>query len=231
MTFQILYEDTHLVVLSKPAGLLSQGDSSGTPSLVDLLRTHFGRHYVGLVHRLDRNTSGLMVVAKRSKSADRLSECLKDGRLDRAYLAVVHGKMIAAEEWTDFLLKDVRTNEVSVVEPNTRDAKPASLRCEPLASKTAGSQAVSLVLLKLKTGRSHQIRVQAASREHSVVGDVKYGKPGAIPSAPRPLLHSAFLKFEHPMSHETMVFTDPPPGDFETLWGQMPEISAINPFK
>jgi 23S rRNA pseudouridine1911/1915/1917 synthase len=75
--FRILFEDQHLVVLSKSPGLLSQGDHSGEASLVDLLRTHFGRNYVGLVHRLDRNTSGLMVVAKRSKSAERLTDQLQ----------------------------------------------------------------------------------------------------------------------------------------------------------
>ena len=79
LPFRVLFEDQHLIVLSKEPGLLAQGDSSGEVSLVDLLRTHFGRNYVGLIHRLDRNTSGLMVVAKRSKSADRLSEQLRTG--------------------------------------------------------------------------------------------------------------------------------------------------------
>lgn len=89
-----LYEDQHLVVLNKPAGLLSQGESTGDENLVDLLRVRFGRNYVGLVHRLDRNTSGLMVVAKRSKAANRLTESLQRGKLIRRYLCVVEGKVL-----------------------------------------------------------------------------------------------------------------------------------------
>ena len=89
--FTILFEDQHLAVLSKSPNLLSQSDISGETSLVDLLRVHFGRNYVGLIHRLDRNTSGLMVIGKRSKSADRLSAQLKSGELDRQYHALLLG--------------------------------------------------------------------------------------------------------------------------------------------
>ena len=87
--FEILFEDQHLIVLSKAPGVLSQGDISGEPSLVEHLREHFGRHYVGLIHRLDRNTSGLMIVAKRSKSAERLSDQLQNGILIRKYRAIL----------------------------------------------------------------------------------------------------------------------------------------------
>ena len=97
--FEILFEDQHLIVLSKAPGILSQGDISGEPSLVDLLRTHFGRNYVGLIHRLDRNTSGLMIVAKRSKSAERLTEQLQNGILVRKYRAILEGSLIAAATW------------------------------------------------------------------------------------------------------------------------------------
>lgn len=229
--FEIRYEDTHLIVVSKSAGLLSQGDSSGDRSLVDLLRSHFGRHYVGLIHRLDRNTSGLLVVAKRSKAADRLTQSLQSGRLERAYLALIHGELTHSEQWNDFLLKDERTNEVRLVKADTPKAKSAALICDPIATQTKDANRISLVRLQLETGRSHQIRVQAASRNHAIIGDLKYGDPKAKPSARRPLLHSAFLRFEHPMSHEIMVFSDSPPDEFEAVFGQLPEISAINPFK
>lgn len=231
MNFQFIYEDTHLVVLSKPAGLLSQGDSSNEASLVDHLRTQFGRHYVGLVHRLDRNTSGLMVVAKRSKAADRLSESLRNGKLERAYVALIEGSITAPAKWTDSLLKDERTNQVMVVSASTKGAKPATLECQPIASKKIENQDATLAVFKLETGRSHQIRAQAGHRSHAVIGDVKYGPIKPKLTAPRPLLHSAFLRFEHPMSHETLSFSDHWPEEFAKLWGQLPEISAINPFK
>src|SRR3954468_14683249 len=105
---RILFEDTHLIVLAKPAGLLSQGEHTGGENLVDWLREYLGRPYVGLVHRLDRNTSGIMIVAKRTKSANRLTEALREGALEREYLAWVEG---ACEPGREFrgehrLLKD-----------------------------------------------------------------------------------------------------------------------------
>ena len=112
--FRVLFEDQHLIVLSKRPGLLSQGDISGEISLVDLLRERFGRPYVGLLHRLDRNTSGLMIVAKRTKSAERLTTQLQNGELIRNYHALLHGKFSNPEEvrWEHYLLKNERTNEV-----------------------------------------------------------------------------------------------------------------------
>src|SRR6185437_13087446 len=90
---EILYEDTHLIVLSKPAGMLSQGEITGSRNLVDWLRSYLDRHYVGLIHRLDRNTSGAMVIAKRTKSAQRLTASLEKGEIARSYLAWVQGKL------------------------------------------------------------------------------------------------------------------------------------------
>ena len=122
LTPRILLEDTHLAVLSKPAGLLSQGESTGDFNLVDWCRDYFGRNYVGLVHRLDRNTSGLMVVAKRSKSAERLTEALKKGQLVRIYQALLHGDLREPAEWVHFLKKNESTNVVSVVRGDSPDA-------------------------------------------------------------------------------------------------------------
>lgn len=108
----ILFEDAHLVVLCKPAGLLSQGEHTGDNNLVDHLRKYFGRHYVGLVHRLDRNTSGIMVVAKRSKSAERLTKALQTGTLRRSYLGWIEGVLFSGKNketplvWEDWLYRD-----------------------------------------------------------------------------------------------------------------------------
>ncbi len=208
--FEILYEDQHLVVLSKSAGLLSQGDSSGDPSLVDLLRTYFGRNYVGLIHRLDRNTSGLMVVAKRSKSAERLSEQLQSGELDRQYHAILWGKFEnnQKQKWEHSLLKNESTNEVRVVQSGTRNAKSATLWVEPLQTliHPYSNDPLTLARLTLETGRSHQIRVQAQAMKHPLIGDTKYGNAKSMTLFSRPALHSYSLQFTHPMSKEKMSF-------------------------
>jgi 23S rRNA pseudouridine1911/1915/1917 synthase len=202
---KILFEDTHLVVLAKPAGLLSQGERTGDENLVDWLRGRFGRGYVGLVHRLDRNTSGLMVVAKRTKSANRLTEALRSGRLERAYLAWVHGRVAAPARWRHFLLKDEAANRSRAVREGTPGAREAVLSARPVRGARFGDEEVTLVELALETGRSHQIRAQAAAEGHPLLGDRKYG---ARDTFARVALHSHRLSFPHPMSGETMSFEE-----------------------
>ncbi len=210
--FRILFEDQHLIVLSKSPGLLSQGDASGHPSLVDLLRIHFGRNYVGLIHRLDRNTSGLMVIAKRSKSADRLSEQLKSGVLERKYRALLFGSMECGREqrWEHWLLKNEKTNEVRVVTPRTSGAKLATLFVTPIKTFThpQSSDLITLAEFKLETGRSHQIRAQASAMKHPLIGDSKYGTAKSMTLFSRPALHSFSLTFLHPMSREPLHFEE-----------------------
>lgn len=210
----IVFEDTHLVVLEKPAGLLSQGDSGGEPSLVDHLRTHFGRQYVGLIHRLDRNTSGLMVVAKRTKSAERLTTQLQDGTLERRYLAVLEGHLgIAGTEtqWKNWLLKDEARNETRAFAYSEKKPHPAAksalLRARVLRPGLFKGEPVSLIEFRLETGRSHQIRVQSAFAGHPLVGDRKYGSKLEWF---RPALHSCWISFEHPMTHEKMQWESEP---------------------
>lgn len=223
LSIRILFEDSHLVVLSKPAGLLSQGEKTGDTNLVDWLRGHFGRPYVGLVHRLDRNTSGLMVVAKRTKSARRLTEALVQGKLQRTYHALLSGKLDQPEQWTHWLVKNEKTNTVrahafSETDPKKNQpprAQLAKLHVRPLGpTKILNSQAsitpVTWVEFTLETGRSHQIRAQASAQNLPLVGDVKYGGP---PLLNRPALHSARISFPHPMTGETMTYEDPLPQD------------------
>ena len=212
---RILFEDTHLVVLSKPAGLLSQGAEEGQPNLVDWLRGHFGRHYVGLVHRLDRNTSGVMVVGKRTKSANRLTESLQDGSLVRTYRALLEGRLEGARDWKHFLEKDERTNTVRVVRPPK--GKEARLHVEPVAKGGSTARPLTLAEFRLDTGRSHQIRVQAAHEGLPLLGDPKYGRktpPGERPYD-RPALHSFRIEFPHPMGGEPLRFGDPVPAEWE----------------
>lgn len=214
---KILFEDTHLIVVSKPAGLLSQGEKTGDENLVDWCREHFGRNYVGLVHRLDRNTSGLMVVAKRTKSADRLTQALRDGRLVRVYRALLQGRLVQDAEWKHWIKKDERTNTSSVVRPGTPGAKEAFLHVTPIETRKIGPEEITLAEFKLETGRSHQIRVQAAATGHALLGDTKYG--GKISTISRPALHSFRLEFPHPMSGETLRYEDPLPADLAGVWG------------
>ncbi|MBS1986075.1 MAG: RluA family pseudouridine synthase [Bdellovibrionales bacterium] len=217
---RIIFEDTHLVVLSKPAGLLSQGEATGDENLVDWLRAYFGRNYVGLVHRLDRNTSGIMVVAKRSKSAERLTRALQEGKLHRSYLAWVQGDLRTPQRWQHKLVKDEQRNVVRVVTSAHPEAKEAVLRAEPVEWTTHQGIPLTLLRLVLETGRSHQIRVQAAHEGFPLVGDVKYGtgklKPVLLQWG-RPALHSSEIAFPHPMTHEEMRFTDPLPRDMKSL--------------
>jgi len=205
---EVLFEDQHLIVLSKPAGLLSQGDHSGEENLVDCLRERFGRHYVGLVHRLDRNTTGLMVVAKRSKSAERLTTQLQNGELIRAYHAIVWGTLTGESRWEHWLLKNEKTNEVKAVPPKTPGSKTAILKAQALRSliHPTTKDALTLVHFELETGRSHQIRVQSAAMQHPLIGDAKYGGDKVLTLFPRPALHSCFLSFVHPISKEKLSF-------------------------
>jgi len=213
--FDILFEDTHLIVLDKPAGLLSQGEHTGDENLVDLLRAHFGRNYVGLVHRLDRNTSGVMVVAKRSKSAERLTRALQEGTLVRSYLAWLEGSLSTADapaRWEDWLVRDEKTNTTRVARPGSPGAKKASLEIRPKRQALLGGGPVTLCEFELDTGRAHQIRAQAAARGHPLLGDRKYG---AKLEFSRPALHSHQIAFPHPMSRELLRFECPLPADLE----------------
>lgn len=207
----ILFEDPHLVVVNKPSGMLSQSDHSGDKSLVDFLRVHFGRHYVGLIHRLDRETSGLLVVAKRTKAAQRLTESLQKGDLERRYQAWVHGELPKGDtpiQLIHWLKKDESTNKSSVFSAERPGTKRAVLQYQCLKK----IKNYSLCSFQLDTGRSHQIRAQMAFIGHPLAGDKKYGAEDFFP---HPLLHSFQIQFPHPMSKEILVFQSPLPENWK----------------
>jgi len=218
---EILFEDQHLIVLSKPAGLLSQGGEAPGPNLVDWLRERLGRPYVGLVHRLDRGTSGAMVVAKRTKSAQRLTEALKEGRLSREYLAWVEGSprpLGQSLRWEHVLLKNEKTNRTTVFKagsPRAQGAKPAILTTIPLQSGAWRGGPLTLLRLRLETGRSHQIRAQSAYEGFPLLGDAKYG--AKLAGYPGIALHSWRISFPHPMSAEELRFEARLPDAMRTL--------------
>lgn len=200
----ILYEDNHILVVEKPANILVQSDCTGDLDLLTLLKQDIkkryqkpGNVYLGLIHRLDRPVSGIMVFAKTSKAASRLSLQIKQHQFQKYYLAIIEGKMKEKKGvLTDFLLKDEIKNKVFI----DKNGKESSLEYEVLQEKNN----YSLVAIKLITGRSHQIRVQFSSRNCPLYGDQKYNKHSKIgqPIA----LYAYKIAFRHPITKEVMTF-------------------------
>jgi len=214
--FEVIFEDKHLIVLNKAPGIMSQEDGSDAPSLVKELSKSWGRPYVGVVHRLDRNTSGLMVYAKRTKAASRLAEYLRQGLLKRKYRAIAWGSVPEGTlDWRDLLLKDEDKNIVRVLRSLPVEGKSPALAKEAIMkiTKIEELNELSLVECELETGRSHQIRVQCASRNFPLLGDAKYDKSFENRKIKflRPALHSSFLQFPHPMDTSNVL-------KFEKLW-------------
>lgn len=217
---KILYEDNHVLVVVKPQNMPTQADESKDADLLSVLKAYLketyrkeGEAYLGMVHRLDRPTGGVMVFAKTSKAAARLSEAIADGELDKIYLAVVYDTPKEKQAvLTNYLKKDSSTNNVRVVPDTTDGAKYAELTYKVLQS--IGK--LSLLGVRLVTGRSHQIRVQLMHIGHPIAGDLRYG--GNRPKARCNLaLWAAELRFKHPVKDETMVFKVYPPED-EMPW-------------
>lgn len=212
---KILFEDNHLLVVSKPPFVPVQGDSSGDEDMLTILKKYLvekyekpGDAYLGLVHRLDRPTGGVMVFAKTSKAANRLSEAMRSGDIEKRYLTIVKGcPKEKSKKLVNFLKKFEDLNTVKIVPELTNDAKYAELDYKVLDTKND----MSLVLVNLITGRSHQIRVQMSAIGHPVVGDCKYGKDEQMKI---PLcLWSTELRFNHPVSGQRLVFKVYPPED------------------
>ncbi len=219
--FAIVYEDNHLLVVLKAPNVLSQGDASGDPDMVTLLKAYTkekhqkpGEVYLGLVHRLDRPVGGLMVFARTSKAAARLSAQLREHEIGREYLCVCQGEIDSPFTLTDFLLKDEKNNMVSVV---PQGGQKAILHGEPVKVKDG----LTLCKIRLETGRSHQIRVQMLHFGHPLWGDNRYGsgKPGQ-----QIALWGYKLSLIHPTRKETMVFYQyPKEGGFAPF---MEELNA-----
>lgn len=213
----IVYEDNHLIVVVKPQNVPTCADETGDPDILNVIKEYLiktydkkGDAYVGLVHRLDRPTGGVMVFAKTSKAASRLCETIKIGELDKRYFAILVGapKEKQANYFTSYLKKDTDRNMVYVVPMSETGAKKAVLSYKVLDE----NESLSLVDIKLYTGRSHQIRVQMASLGTPLFGDQKYGGD-KTPVGFNLALWATELKFVHPVTKEKMVFRVYPPVD------------------
>lgn len=210
---KVLYEDNHIIVVEKPVNIPSQGDKTGDEDMLTIIKKYLkekynkpGDVYLGLVHRLDRPTGGVMVFAKTSKAASRLSEQVREKVFCKKYLAIVDGKMETEKgTFKDFLLKNEKTNTSKVVSEGTKNAKEAVLDYEVIQYNDEIN--MSLVKVVLHTGRHHQIRVQFSSRNHSLSGDQKYGTRGRGKGL---ALWAYYLSFDHPTKKEKMEFEDYP---------------------
>lgn len=208
--YQVLYEDNHLLIVNKEPGVLVQGDKTGDRPLIDLCKEYIkakydkpGDVFLGLVHRLDRPTSGITVLARTSKALERMTKIFRERKVQKYYWAIVKrrpkdlkGKLV------DYLLKDERSNTVSVVDEKTPGAKRAELRYRVMGKLNDHW----LLEVELLTGRPHQIRAQLSHIGSPIRGDVKYGfkhpdKDGNIH------LHARRIYFEHPVKKEPLSVT------------------------
>lgn len=205
----ILYEDCDLLVVSKPTGVLSQEDAAGGDSVPARLAAQ-GKPVL-TVHRLDRATGGVMVYARSDKSAAALSALVgQHDRFVKTYLAVVCGTPPEPSgELTDLLYHDVRRNKSYTVRRMRRGVREARLAYETIATTERDGETYALLHIRLYTGRTHQIRVQFASRQLPLAGDTTYGGRRGCPLA----LWSHALTFPHPTSGETVSATSMPPAD------------------
>ena len=212
---KILYEDNHLIVCIKPAGVLSQSDGSKSPDMLTILKRYIkekyekpGEVYLGLVHRLDRPVSGVMVFARTSKAASRLSEQIRSRKVEKLYRCVVNGTLEGSGRLENYISKDEDRNIVTVSDIEKPGFKASYLDYRAIASKDG----MTLTEVKLGTGRSHQIRAQMAHCGHPLVGDQKYGQKDN--RCKDISLESFKLSFEHPVKREFVTFEAPIPEGF-----------------
>lgn len=227
---KVLYEDEHIIVVWKPVGLESQSSRGFGADMVSEIKRHIhklspksGEPYVGVIHRLDKPVSGVMVYAKDKKSAAALSKQVADGKMKKKYLAVVCGKIVHnVDNFVDYLLKDEKLNLSKIVDKGITEAKRAELTVYPweiIVDESYGP--LTLAEIELKTGRHHQIRVQMAGHGLPLWGDNKYNPvfngETALPSSAnvRPIrtnvaLASWHLEFTHPISGKKMMFEEIP---------------------
>lgn len=205
----VIFEDNHIIVVEKQPNIPSQADKSDDIDMLTIIKEYIkdkykkpGNVYLGLVHRLDRPVGGVMVFAKTSKAASRLSEQVRDKIFKKEYLAVVDGKI---EEKNgileDYLYKDERNNISKVVSKEKKNSKYSKLEYEVLCYNEVKD--LSLLKINLHTGRHHQIRVQLANFNHSIFGDQKYGTRG---QGKQIALWAYKLEIQHPVTREKKVY-------------------------
>ena len=224
----VLYEDNHIIVVLKPQNIPSCEDESKDKDLLTVVKEYVkdkehkpGNVYIGLVHRLDRPTGGVMVFAKSSKAAARLSEQMKSGDFEKKYSAVLVGNLKEKRgTLTNYLKKNPINNMVYVCPQTVDGAKFAELEYRVLEEK----EGLSLAEIKLHTGRTHQIRVQMSYICSPVYGDMRYG--GESAKKGKLALWATSLSFSHPISKERLCFKIQPPSD-ELPWSKFDTSKTV----
>jgi len=214
---EVLYEDNHLLVVNKPAGLPTMGVSPDRPSLLTVAKEYVKRRYhkpgnvyLGILSRLDAPVTGVVLLARTSKAARRLTEQFRTRAVEKLYWALVEGTIDPPEATCeDWLARDKRHRRMHVVGPTMPGAQLARLRYRRLAALGI----CSLLEITLETGRKHQIRLQLAERGHPILGDRKYGS--MRPWSPGIALHARRLTVAHPIGGHSLTFEAPPPGPWQ----------------
>jgi 23S rRNA pseudouridine1911/1915/1917 synthase len=211
---EILYEDNHLIALNKYPSDIVQGDKTGDLPLGDYIKSYLihkynkpGDAFLGVIHRIDRPVSGVVIFAKTSKGLSRMNKLLKDGGFHKTYWAIVEGTPLETDGLLiNHLAKNERQNKSYVVSKGTKGAKEAKLRYHTLQA----GRKYSLLEIELLTGRHHQIRVQLSNMGCPIKGDLKYGSKRSN-SDKSICLHARTLEFEHPISKKNICITAPKP--------------------
>ena len=217
---QILYEDNHLLVINKKVGQLVQGDKTGDESLLELIKNFIkkrdekpGNVFLGLVHRIDRPTSGLVIYAKTSKALSRLTQMVKNREIKKTYWAIVPKEMIPqSQRLVHFLKKNEKNNKAIVFTKITDGAKEAILTYNLIKVL----ENYQLLEIDLETGRHHQIRAQLSKIGVPIKGDLKYGAPRSNPDGGISL-HARKLEFLHPVTKENIEIVAPVPQN-DAVW-------------
>ena len=214
MKIPIIFEDNHIIVVEKPVNIPSQQDESNDLDMLTLIKREIkdrynkpGNVYLGLVHRLDRPAGGVMVFAKTSKAASRLSEQIRAGSFKKTYLAIAHGRFENhTGELKHHLIKDENTNIVNITDAKNKNSKPALLDYKVLEY----IKGLCLVKINLLTGRPHQIRVQFSAIGHPLWGDQKYGEELTQPGE-QLALWSSEIGLNHPVTKKDLFYISTPP--------------------
>lgn len=216
---KVLYEDNHIIIVSKSSSEIVQGDKTGDIPLSDMVAAYLkekynkpGNVFVGVAHRLDRPVSGVVVFAKTSKALSRLNDMFRLGKVDKRYLAIVKNRPSEIEsELVHYLVRNEQKNRSFAYNKEVPGSKKSILKYRLVGSSTN----YNLLEIELMTGRHHQIRCQLSKMGMPIKGDLKYGAERSNPDGGISL-HAYYIKFEHPVSHNTICVSAPLPND--ALW-------------
>ncbi|MGB9857007.1 MAG: RluA family pseudouridine synthase [Dictyoglomaceae bacterium] len=224
---KIIYEDNHLLVVEKPAGILVQGDATKRVTLLEIAKAYIkekykkpGNVFLGIVHRLDKNVSGVLVFARNSKSASRLSQAFREQRVEKIYLAISEGKTSLKEgTWENYIFWDEKNRKALIFEKEIPGSKKAVTYFKVLRKEKG------LILWELnpKTGRKHQLRAELSYIGCPILGDKKYGSKEKFFNN-HIALHCFKIKFKHPVRDEVMEFKIDPPKTFSE---KFPSLSQL----